>query len=178
MSDVEMVPKETMLSRLSSKDEQIRALKAEIATQADKIAALPDVAKLEKTIEKLKADGEQSRQEFEMYREQATTSSAMVAMGITDPEDQALVRHKFTASESDDFSAWLEKDAKEDRHLKAFFASEQPAETKEEPQVKVVPDVSVYSSDRGTLTLESINNMSPRERIEKREQINDFLRNG
>ena len=177
MSDVEMVPKETMLSRLSSKDEQIRALKAEIAAQADKIAAFPDVAKLEKTIEKLKADGEQSRQEFELYREQATTSAAMVALGITDPEDQALVRHKFTSAESNDFGAWLEKDAKEDRHLKAFFASEQPTETKEEPQVKVVPDVSVYSSDRGALTSEAIRNMSPRERIEKKDQIWEFLRN-
>jgi hypothetical protein len=129
--DEEMVKKSVMLKRLSEKDTRIEALTADVATykaasesvDADGLQA--EVGRLQSRLDKAQTRIETTEAEFSSYKANSTTEKAMMAAGVTDPEDMDLVRYRYGKLDEKsrpDLADWLSDGAKKDRHLSSMFS--------------------------------------------------------
>lgn len=142
----ETVPKAQFLKRLNAKqrvieqkDEAIEALKAELTEIKGQVASAPDPSKIEKRLQRIEAERDKIRDEFDAYRADQELLSVITAAGITDPEDVELVRYRhgrIPEGERPELAKWLEGAAKEDRYIGPLLGS-QGRETQEEaPQAQ------------------------------------------
>lgn len=112
----EMIKKSIMLERIGKKNDRIAELEAQLSN-------IPDTAKLERRLQKAEALAEQTTTEFDAYRKEAETRSVLTAAGITDPDDQDLVRWRHGRLEGDsELADFVKGDAKKDRQLQHLFA--------------------------------------------------------
>ena len=127
----EMVKKSVMLKRLSEKDTRIEALTADVATykaasesiDADGLQA--EIGRLQSRLDKAQTRIETTEAEFSNYKANTTTEKAMMAAGVTDPEDMDLVRYRYGKLDEKsrpDLADWLSDGAKKDRHLSSMFS--------------------------------------------------------
>lgn len=86
-----MVPKE----RLDSKNETIAKIEAERDEARAKLADAPDPSKAEKRYQRLEAKLAEVQSEYDGAKQQWSTSQALTAAGITDPDDQDIVLHRY-----------------------------------------------------------------------------------
>jgi hypothetical protein len=197
MEEEETIAKSTHLRRLQAKQEaldlvndkygKLEKAHAELTT---KQADTPDYAKLEKRYNRLMKTHEDLQVDFDGFKANATTERALLSAGLTDEEDQWLVRarwERIDEGQRPSLSDYLAEGgpAREDRHLKALFTVEPPAakddETQKRPRRSTLP--STQKNATGTappakgLSREAILNMSVAERVkpENREAIRAAL---
>lgn len=103
-----MVPKE----RLDSKNETIRKIEVERDEAKAALAAAPDPAKLAKREERLQTKLEALQAEYDADKQRWSTTQALTSAGITDPDDQDLVLHRWKRQGDDrpELGKWLEAD--------------------------------------------------------------------
>ena len=137
--------------RLNSKNDRIRELEASLAEASAKVEGVDALARRAAEAETAL---EQTRAEFEAFRSESTTSSDLLRAGITEAEDQELVRWRYgkLGDDAPPFSDWLAGGAREDRHVSRLFAaSSEPAA---EPVVEAIevaaqPPPSAPASNAG-----------------------------
>lgn len=141
MSDAEeTVPKSVMLERLerqkSAYIKQIEELEGKAATLQQRLDEAPDATqltrryeRLEKRYEELTASIEQERAGWTKERSEWETTSALIAAGVVDPDDQDLVRYRWgrlAEEERPPLAEYLTGPAKEDRILSGLFGAKEP----------------------------------------------------
>jgi len=137
------------LRRMAAKQSKVESLEAELRDIREQLASVPDPGKSAKRLEKAEAERDRIRQEFDSFKSESETRSAILAAGITDPEDIALVRWRHERIPEDkrpDLSAWLGSEAKEDRHLASLLGASP------EPTAEPAPEPDTSVSDTGRLT--------------------------
>lgn len=158
--EVQTVPYE----RFAQKIEQVRALEAQIAEQAQQLEAVGELKTAHDTL----------TQTLNNERAEWSQKSALYQAGISDPEITELAQWRFQKSGSEDFGEWLKSAATSDEILKKHLNPPQvvqqteqveqapaPVETKTAPN----PNIGTRSAPppRGELTPEAVQNMSVEE---------------
>ena len=135
--------------RLNAKNDRIRELEASLAEASSKVEGVDALARRAAEAETAL---EQTRAEFEAFRAESTTSSDLLRAGITEAEDQELVRWRYSklGEEAPPFSEWLAGAAREDRHVSRLFSAPDPAAPVEAvAEVAAVPPPSAPPSNAG-----------------------------
>jgi len=117
--------KQDALDALNRKHEALQATVAELQAKQD---STPDYAKLEKRHTRLVQRHAELEHEHATYQANAVTERALLAVGIVDIDDQALVRWRWERIEEakrPTLAKFLGEDgaAREDRHLRTLFES-------------------------------------------------------
>ena len=165
-------------------------LEQRLATAEAKAENAPDAAKAAKRLERSEKEREEAQTALASLQAETATKDLMVAVGIIDPDDMDLVRHKHSkAGDGVDFARWLEKDAKEDKHLASLFGGEETdktdttdADTATTTTKKTLPrgnnQVKQPTSPGQRLSTESIAAMTYEQKKERRDEINTWYRDG
>ncbi len=158
--EVQTVPYE----RFAQKIEQVRALEAQIAEQAQQLEAVGELKTARDTL----------TQTLTNERAEWTQKSALYEAGIIDPEVAELARWRFQKSGSEDFAEWLKNTSTDDpilkKHLHTPQAVQQAAPAEQAPapvETKTAPNPNIGTRSapppRGELTPEAVQNMSVEE---------------
>ena len=158
--EVQTVPYE----RFAQKIEQVRALEAQIAEQAQQLEAVGELKTAHDTL----------TQTLTNERAEWTQKSALYQAGIIDPDVAELARWRFQKSGSEDFGEWLKNASTEDPILKTHLHTPQvvqeaaPAEQAPAPvETKTAPNPNIGTRSapppRGELTPEAVQNMTVEE---------------
>lgn len=193
-----MIAQSTHRKRIDQKTAKIDQLQAKLtdteARLTDTEARLtesPDAAKILKRLTRAEGERDKAVEDLEAHRTESASRAAMFGAGITDPEDQELVRWRWERTPEDkrgELSDYLAKDAKEDRLLKHLFTSDgvdsngtdddtaAPAmnrKPKRDPLPRTSRDVVTKDAPPRALSLEAIMAMPASERLkpENRERI-------
>ena len=138
----EAIPDVVPRDRLNSKNDRIRELEASLADASDKAKVLD---KLAKRAAEAESALESTRLEFEAFKSESMTATELMRAGITDSDDQELVRWRYSklGEDAPPFSEWLTGSAREDRHVARLFevpvAAEPAAQSAPEPEVAAAP---------------------------------------
>lgn len=191
----ELVPKAEMLRRIEAKESKYRELQSKTNDLQGKVDSAPDVAALQKRLDRAEGQYTQAVTDLEALRQETTTRSALQAAGVSDPDDQDLVMWRFSRAESEDLSKWLEGDARTDRQLARLFPTEEmPAPADGEPPAeqaaaapsgmeqrpRALPAANVGARSQppppaSELSYDGIQAMGHSERVERNDQIVDWL---
>ena len=133
LSDV--VPRD----RLNSKNDRIRELETSLADATEKAKGID---KLAKRAAEAESALEATRAEFDAFKSESMTAAELMRAGITDTDDQELVRWRYgkLGEDAPPFSEWLTSGAKEDRHVSRLFAAPEAAPVAEAPAVSEAPE--------------------------------------
>lgn len=194
----DMVAKSVMLKRISAKQDQIDSIQSQLTslqaeyegyktTQKD----LPDYGKLETRLQKANALHAATTDAFEAFKINALTERTLFAAGITDADDQALVRWthgRIPEADRGSLEDYLgeEGGARGHRNLSHLFAAPADPAPAEPPtsgrQPQALPNVNGgikrTSGPSSPMSIEAIMNMPKSERLkpENRALITEALK--
>lgn len=139
----DMVPRERLNAKQAAIDEQA----AKVRQLEEQIASAPDPTKAAKRYERLEAKLADLQTEYDSAKQQWATTSALTSAGITDPDDQDIVLHRWSKLGDDrpDLTDWLgaEDGARGDkvlsRILPAADGGQQQAQTQTQTQTRQRP---------------------------------------
>ena len=92
------------------------------------VSTLPDVGKMTKRLERAEKEAAEWQEKHAAYVAETTSTTALLTAGVTDADDQKLVRWAFEQSGAEDLSKWIDGPAKAHKHLMAagLFAAPAP----------------------------------------------------
>lgn len=120
--------------RLNAKNDRIRELETSLADVTEKVSGLDKLAKRAAAAESAL---ETTRLEFETFKSESMTAAELMRAGITDADDQELVRWRYgkLGDDAPPFAEWLTSGAKEDRHVSRLFSTPDPAPAAADPAI-------------------------------------------
>jgi hypothetical protein len=130
----ETVPKGEHLKRLAAKQAKIEELTQANSTlagqlkEAEQVAKQFDPSRYEKRIARLTQERDTVRDEFDQFKAQSLTREAMLGNGITDADDQELLRWRYNRipeADRPELGAWLKEGAREDKQVRHLFGAEE-----------------------------------------------------
>lgn len=183
LDEAETISKTEHIKRLNAKNSRIADLEEQLKLSKKAAADLEsqmkvyDPVKIENRIAKLTEQRDSAVNELSDFRATTTTREALLTAGITDPEDQDLVRWVYGRLDEKgrpELGAWLAGGAKTSRALQGVFsngadtateaAQQAPADSKADPKPQTLPNVSrgvkAPAGPPAAMTLEAINQMS------------------
>jgi len=108
--------------RASAEVERLKTFEATATELQGQLSTMPDTAKMTKRLERAEKAALEWEEKHTLFVAEATSTAALLTAGVTDVDDQKLVRWAFTESGEEDLSKFLEGTAKSHKHLAALFA--------------------------------------------------------